>query len=707
MISVNNILQDINTGDKFRVLWLSQDNKITFVIKLDTNDFPFKMSLDEIKEQLEDGILIVAADDLSAYQLSEHDLPEQSRAFRDSLWEQLGGLLSSEPEIYDRAIRGKLIKEVLGKTGMSKNTVYKHIKRYWQRGKNKNALLPDFSNLGGPGIKKKSDQKLGRPQKYGDSAGKYIDNATEKIFEASVKRYYHTRQEHTFKAAYEAMVKEYFSKEIADSHGKTKRELLPPDQIPTINQFRYWYGKKYSINETLRARKGDVTYNLSYRSITGKSDTKLMGPGSKYQIDATVGDIYLVSRFNRADIIGRPILYFVIDAFSRMVTGLHVGLEGPSWTGAMMALANAASDKVKFCAGYGIEITEADWPCHHIPDAILGDRGEMESKLVESLINSLGVRIENAPPYRADMKGIVEQYFHTINTTVTAFLPGHVKPDMSQRGGHDYRLDAKLDLQQFTKIIVECALYHNNEHLLDSFERNEDMIRDDVPSIPIKLWEWGISNRSGLLRSFTEDVVKLCLLPTAKASVTAKGIRYKNIYYLCDFAVRENWFEKARSKGSFRVDISYDPRDMSQIYLRNTGNAAYEICFLADWQEKYSGKYLDEIIYLQESEKMEKQEYSPKKLQARINLSAKIDEIIAEATEQAKQTSMPKSKAKRTGNIRANREREKEELRRKEAFRLNDTDVPAVESNSDLQADDNDLLYLDLIKKNAEERKHD
>ena len=35
----------------------------------------------------------------------------------------------------------------------------------------------------------------------------------------------------------------------------------------------------------------------------------------------TVGDIYLLSRFNRADIIGRPVLYFVLDAFSRMVTG--------------------------------------------------------------------------------------------------------------------------------------------------------------------------------------------------------------------------------------------------------------------------------------------------------------------------------------------------------------------------------------------------
>ena len=103
-----------------------------------------------------------------------------------------------------------------------------------------------------------------------------------------------------------------------------------------------------------------------------------MGPGAKYQIDATVGDIYLVSQFDRSDIIGRPVMYFVMDSYSRMVTGMYVGLEGPSWAGAMMAIENAASDKVAYCSSYGVTITEDEWPCHPYPTAILGDRGEME-----------------------------------------------------------------------------------------------------------------------------------------------------------------------------------------------------------------------------------------------------------------------------------------------------------------------------------------
>jgi hypothetical protein len=74
----------------------------------------------------------------------------------------------------------------------------------------------------------------------------------------------------------------------------------------------------------------------------------------------------------------------------------------------MMAIANAASDKVTFCREYGIEITEEDWPVHHLPEAILADRGELEGKNAENLVNGLHVKIMNTPPYRCDWKGIIE-----------------------------------------------------------------------------------------------------------------------------------------------------------------------------------------------------------------------------------------------------------------------------------------------------------
>lgn len=499
------------------------------------------------------------------------------------------------------------------------------------------------------------------------------------------------------------MLKEYYTEKVALPDGDFKLQLRSQDELPTIRQFRYWYSKTYDETAKFRARKGDSAFERNYRAVFGKSDTNIMGPGFQYQIDATVGDIYLVSCFNRASIIGRPVIYFVIDTFSRMVAGMYVGLEGPSWTGAMMALCNAASDKVAYCREYGIEIADEQWPCRYIPDTILADRGEMESKSVETLINTLNIRVDNTPPYRADMKGIVEQFFRTINTQTTVFLPGHVKPDMLQRGGHDYRLDAKLDISQFTRIMIQCVLNHNNEHYLDSYERAEDMIADDVIPIPINLWQWGISHRSGRLPSVPENTLRLCLMPTGTATVTGKGIRFKGLVYLCDRAVREHWLESARARGSFRVKVSYDPRNMSNIYIRETADAAFETCFLAEWEMKYQSKSLDEIYCLQETEKKLKGRYAPKQAQSHVDLNTEIEKVVREAEEMAKQTALPSSKAVRIGSIRENRAAEKLINRQTETFTLDKEIVDKAEIPASPE-DETLSPTLSMIKKKLEER---
>ena len=62
--------------------------------------------------------------------------------------------------------------------------------------------------------------------------------------------------------------------------------------------------------------------------------------------------------------------------------------------GAIMALLNAATDKVKFCKQYGIEIEEKDWPVHHLPETIIADRGELEGGNIENLINTLNIKVQ-------------------------------------------------------------------------------------------------------------------------------------------------------------------------------------------------------------------------------------------------------------------------------------------------------------------------
>jgi hypothetical protein len=430
-----------------------------------------------------------------------------------------------------------------------------------------------------------------------------------------------------------------------------------------------------------------------------------MGPGSQYQIDATVGDLYLVSQFDRTNLIGRPVIYFVIDAFSRMVTGMSIALEGPSWASAMTAIANMAMDKVAYCKEYGIEITESEWPCHHVPAAMLGDRGEMESKNADNLVNTLGIRIVNAPPYRADLKGIIEQHFRTINTNSIALLPGSVKPDMSKRGGRDYRLDAALDIRQFTQIVIKCVLYYNNHHYMDYFEKSEAMMANNVEAVPIGLWTWGIRHCSGALRSFPEELVRFAVMPTSNATVTAKGIRFKGIFYSCERAAREAWFEKARTGKTWAVKISYNPQDMASIYIWNNEDSKYDTCFLLEWNQKAAGKCLDEIIYEQNKEKLNAKQLKISETEAKINLNAEIDDIVSEAKGMA--VGLPvKSKRERISNIKENRRNERDGIRTEANTASNASESNASKITSVRSASAGDELdpILQMIKGKVEER---
>lgn len=672
MFNVNDVFEDVNEHKIFRILWL-ENNNVIYVIEVENDTLPIKIQYDELQKKINDDEVRIIKDIWNIHSLPEDLISDKDKRFRDNIWDYIKELVEKEPDIYDKKKRGMLMEKVMLKYHITKMTLYKQLKKYWKQGKTKNVFLPNYKNCGAKGTKRHSaNGKIGRPSKYGSGSSKNVDDNMKNIFENAIKKYYHNRKEYPLSTVYELMLKEYFTTPVKQDDGNVKYELFDESEIPTLRQFRYWYSKTYSMAEKISSRKGQKQYDLNHRAVLGKSDTGIYGPGAQYQIDATVADIYLVSQFNRANIIGRPVIYFVIDTFSRMIAGMYVGLEGPSWMGAMMALANAASDKVTYCAEYDIDIKDDEWPCKHIPNTILADRGEMESKSVETLINTLNIRVDNAPAYRADMKGIVEQLFHTVNTKTTMFLPGHVKPDMSQRGGKDYRLDAKLDIRQFTKVIIHCVLNHNKDHYLEGYDRKERMIADDVKPIPLELWNWGIANCSGLLRTVPEETIKLSLMPIDKARVTEKGIKYKNLYYISDRSIAEGWFEKARAKGSYRVDISYDPRDMSNIYVRNLDDLLFEKCFLSDWEEKWLKKSLDEVLYQQANERYLSSQARQKELQARVDLNAEIDKIVSEAEKQAKQTVLPRSKKSRVSSIRQNRAVEKIAIRDKEKFVLGD-----------------------------------
>lgn len=694
-----------------RLLWLNKEQEIGFFINLYSNQLPYAKNITEIEIGINENKILVESQDPFGRIVNEEDIPENHLTIRDKAWEVIKDIVVLEPLIYDSSERRKLVLKVCEKFNIHESTVMRYLKKYWQRGKTKNALLPDYYMCGGKGKEKEvGELKRGRPRKNAEILGDgiNIDEETKRIFRIAINKYYYNASKKSLKLTYELMLRDYFSKENRIENGIKMPIVNSIEEIPTFGQFRYWFEKDRNYKKEITTRYSAKTYELKHRPIIGQSTCEAMGPGSIFQIDATIADIYLLSRFNRNWIIGRPTIFAVMDVFSRMIVGLYVGLENNSWIGAMMALANAASNKVDFYKEYGIEIDEQDFPVAFLPESIIADRGELEGYNIEQLVNAFHIKIQNTPPYRADWKGIIEQNFRITNLRTKSLLPGVINSEVRQRGEKDYRLDAKLDIYQFTQIILKCALYHNNYHYLTNYSREEMMIEDDVEPVPIKLWNWGIANRSGKLRYVPEDIVKLNLMPTGTATVTSQGIKFNGMLYGSKQSLKEKWFEKARNRGTWKVSVSYDPRKMDYIYIRDDKGLSYEKCFLLEHQQRYKDKTLDEINYLLEYERQQEKKYSGNKIQAKIDLISEIENIVKQAEQQTfeEQTNVG-SKKSRLKNIRKNRKVEKMLQREKEAFELDqrdtveDTEVIPFNKN-DSEENNADSVFNLLLRKQKE-----
>lgn len=672
---------------RIRIIWFSESRTTAATIRVEeAKALPELVAVEVLLDALKSPhARLLLEDPYRPHFTVDEQLKERHKRIRDRAWHLIEDLVRHGPDIFVPHRRSKLIDAVIARVGdeaasarVTRTTLYGYLRRYWQRGLVPNALLPDYAKCGAPGkTRTPSATKRGRPREYGDDIGVNITEEIRRIFLVGVDRCNASKERGKWTEAelFREIKKQFFSDARVDPETNrivhsTASASKEAGGVPTLRQFRYWLGRDRDRLELKRKRVGAKRYDKDMRGLLGTSNAQVCGPGDRYQIDATIADVYLRSRINRSLIIGRPVIYVVIDVFSRMIVGVYVGLEGPSWVGAMMALANTAADKVAFCKEFGIDIGPDEWPCRFLPGALLADRGELESAMANTLINMFNVRLENAAPYRADWKGLVEKRFHLLPAKFKKYMPGYIEPDFRERGGRDYRLDAALDLREFTQIIIWIILYYNNSHELPEYDPDRDLLADGVPFVPRELWEWGVHHRTGAMRSFPEPLVQFSLMPTDQATVTTFGIRFRGLFYACPKAIEERWFDRARQSGHWKVTISYDPRDLNRVYLHVTGQALpFEVCTLTDRSRAYRDASLCEVDQQDKLTKHQRANRSEPQSLASMDADAAIEAIVRSA--RAKQgVPSQASAAAQTRDIRPNRASEKTMNRQVEAFHL-------------------------------------
>jgi len=143
----------------------------------------------------------------------------------------------------------------------------KYLRKYWQRGKNPNSLLPDYHHSGSRGTDRQSnDKKRGRPRVYG-AIGINVDEITKQNFRVAIDKYYLNVKKLSLTKAFEFLLKEFYAEDFYYENGILKMAFKDETKLPSERQFRYWYHKEFSPKEVLIAREGHRKYGKDHREL--------------------------------------------------------------------------------------------------------------------------------------------------------------------------------------------------------------------------------------------------------------------------------------------------------------------------------------------------------------------------------------------------------------------------------------------------------
>lgn len=646
MLRINDVYQYQDLS--IRILKILSEH----IVWIDINDvkaLPKIISKTELFHAIESFEVFRIEDPFQDIAFIQPEKDSTSQRKRDENYNLIKKIVDHE-QFYIPSARSSLINEIINSKKSTKQTIYRLLRQYWQRGQTPNALIPNYQNSGAKGSKKVASQKLGRKRLYKEGTGTIITHEIERLFHLTISKYLLSNKKHTLKYANREFQKLY----------RTLHPDIPENEYPTLRQFQYFYHREYNQVTRLQKRSNDIEYSKDLRQLYSTVNTQVLGPGSRYEIDATIADIYLVSNLDRSRIIGRPTIYFVIDVFSRMVTGLYIGLENASYKTSIQALYCAFTDKVALCKKYGINITYENWPCIGLPDAILADRAELFGHQIENLEKSFSIRLENAPPYRGDLKPIVESRFKLIQAEFKPFAKGVVQDVITKkRGGKDYRLDATLNLDEFTKIILLSVLKYNQFHQINNYDRDIDLPHD-LPAVPMALWNWGIQHRTGKLRTASDQAVYVALLPREKATLSNRGLKIFGVTYTCPELYEKGWLHRQNTINRPKfLYAAYDPSNAEKIYVfYEQSSLKYWEATISDYSREFKGYSFWEVWQINSVQKKTIEKQNIKNNLAQSELEQKIMDIIQQASSETPLSTQ--SQKSRISEIRSNRTHEKE-----------------------------------------------
>ena len=353
-------------------------------------------------------------------------------------------------------------------------------------------------------------------------------------------------------------------------------------EYPNRRQIQRVLEKEIPRLQRLLERTTKGHFLRSLRRLIARNWQGVSGPGHTWAIDSTIGDIFLRSSVNRAWIIGRPVVYVVVDVWSTAVVGFYVCLRGPSWDTAKVALFSSAVPSELLGDLWGYQPMQSLYPAPTMCAALLCDRGEYLSKAAKITGAKLIPCMSYTPPYRPDLKGLVEVLHRIAKDDQYFFVPGAI--DL-RRAEFDLR---KINPEESVLTVPEYVAYLHTvftEYNLTAPRQDRvdaHMNGAGVFPSPAGLWRYGHEKGIGVRRSLSVDKLITDLLPAETARVTRRGIRWAGKEYRSDVVDDQQWTALARNFGGWDLQASYFPGSVSRIWTPRPGDSGLLELSLSD-----------------------------------------------------------------------------------------------------------------------------
>lgn len=585
ILSVGDILFDNAHNTRYRVIAII-DNLVT-LCEMDTTKFV----LSQLELSLLIGLLTSKELNKEIENVPIFDVDSLSDSVKEKYQVKkniINELLSTTEKTF-MSLSGKTpkpqIKEIMGKYNIPKNSLWRIITNYFQSGMQDYSLIDAKAFGVNKGKEYEYKSRPGMPAQYPISSKIILSPETKNNFEEALN-FYKSGRCKSIKNSFDYMNNLHYT-HIEIINGVKSLTLLPVNERPSFGQFYYYFRKHLSQQEKDLIKTSAIEQRNNKRLITSDSLSDVYGPCDMVEIDACEADVSLVSSLDTNKTIGRPIVYFMIDVYTRVIVAMSVAFDNNSVLGVTNLFLNLADDKQEYCNRYGMGFENpALWPSNVIPRRLRVDRGsEFKSKAFDRICNELGIEKQIVSGASGSLKGLVEQSFHQMHSRQNVHLED--KGLIEKRYDSEHHKEASLTIEQYTKMVISFVLMHNQQ-ALDNYHMTKEMLEKDVKPIPILLWQYGVK-KYGEPRPITNKEQYLFNLMTPiNAKLSRRGICYKDLWYICydDKALSREMFNAGTKK--VPIEVRMDMRDISNVYYirdnklvtaqlnpKITGNADY------------------------------------------------------------------------------------------------------------------------------------